>query len=74
MAHKRYVDFISGSALDALIRGKAREITVGGTSAGNAIQVNALQRKKKTSMLFSCVLLVASSIARQAISQTILFN
>jgi cyanophycinase-like exopeptidase len=44
MAHKRYVDFISGSALDALIRGKAREITVGGTSAGNAIQVNALQR------------------------------
>jgi len=47
MTHKRYVDFISGSALDALIRGKAREITVGGTSAGNAIQVNALQKKEK---------------------------
>jgi hypothetical protein len=72
MAHKRYVDFISGSALDALIRGKAREITVGGTSAGNAIQVNALQRKEEDiHVIFMCF---APPPSPDKPSQTILFN
>ena len=34
----KYVDRISGSSLEGLLRAKGANVTIGGTSAGNAIQ------------------------------------